>query len=324
MRVTRKILVMWFLAFAVSSWCSAQAPARIAWVWPGGVANSVDYLSAFKEGMRENGLLEGTNFVIEQRYGEGRYDRFRALTDDLLKHDPAVIMVVTIASVRAAQQATKTVPIVFVSTNDPVGSGLVASLARPGGNTTGVSNQNEDLVPKYLELLRETLPRTARIAVLINPANPSNSRMFEQVRDSASGFGIASHVVEASSPEGLDIAFSAIAQYRPDALLVVPDSLFSDQRDRLAAFALRNRIPSFTFQSEMVASGSLISYGTQRRDLYRRAATYVKKILAGAKPGDLPVEQPMKFELVINLKTAKALDLTIPQSLLLRADEVIQ
>jgi putative ABC transport system substrate-binding protein len=314
------------LALSVQSWCGAETPARIAWIWPGGAATSADYLSAFKQGMRENGLVEGTHFVIEQRYGEGKYDRFPALIDEVLKRDPAVIMVVTIASVRAAQQATKTVPIVFVSTNDPVGSGLVASLAHPGSNITGLSNQNEDLVPKskYLALLRETLPRAVHVAVLGNPDNLSNPKMFESVRDAAAGFGITTRLFEATTPDSFDAAFGAIAQYHPDALLVLPDSVFSDWRDRLAAFALRNRIPTFTQSSEMVASGTLMSYGTRRRELYRRSATYVKKILAGVKPGDLPVEQPTNFELVINLKTAKALGLAIPRDLLLRADEVIQ
>ena len=310
------------LALALPSW--AQVPARIAWIWPGSAENSVDFLSAFKQGMRENGLSEGRHFVVEQRFGEGRYERFPMLVDELLKHDPAVIMVVTIASVQAAQKATRTVPIVFVSTNDPVGSGLVDSLARPGGNTTGLSNQNEDLVPKYLELLRETLPRALRIAVLSNPGNRSNPKMSERVRDLAAGFGIATRVFEATSPEGLDAALSTMAEYRPDAMLMIPDSLFFDQRDRVGAFALKNRIPTFTQQSEMVVSGSLMSYGTQRRELYRRAADYVRKILAGAKPADLPVEQPTKFEMVVNLKTAKALGIKIPGSILLRADRAIE
>ena len=322
MNITRRQLLALPLLGTARVW--AQSPPRIAWVWPGSAKNSVVFLAAFKQGMRENGLTEGKHFVIEQRFGEGRYERFPALVDELLKHDPAVIMVVTIASVQAAQKATRTVPIVFVSTNDPVGSGLVASLARPGGNTTGLSSQNEDVFLKYLELLRETLPRASRIAVLSNPGNPSNPKMSERVRDLAAGFGIAARVFEATSPEGLDAALSTMAEYRPDAMLTVPDALFTDQRGRIGAFLLKNRLPAFTHQSEMVVSGSLMSYGTQRPELYRRAATYVKKILTGAKPADLPVEQPTKFELVINLKTAKAIGLTIPQSLLLRADEVIQ
>ncbi len=300
------------------------SPPLIAWIWPGNAENAIDYLAAFKQGMGENGLSEGKHFVLEHRFGEGRYERFPALVDESLKRHPAVIMVVTIASVQAAQKATRTVPIVFVSTNDPVGSGLVDSLARPGGNTTGLSNQNEDLVPKYLQLLRETLPRALRIAVLSNPGNRSNPKMAERLRDLAAGFGITTRVFEASSPEGLDSALSNMAEYRPDAMLIVPDSLFFDQRDRIGAFALRNRIPTFAQSSEMVATGSLMSYGTKRRDLYRHAATYVRKILNGAKPADLPVEQPTTFELVINLKTAKALGVTIAPSVLLRAEAVIR
>ena len=322
MNALRIMLAAAMLALALPAW--SQVPARIAWIWPGSVENSVAYLAAFKQGMRENGLSEGRDFVIDQRFAEGKYERFPALVDDVLKHDPAVILVVTIASVQAAQKATHAVPIVFVSTNDPVGSGLIASLAKPGGNTTGLSNQNEDLVPKYLELLRETLPRAARIAVFSNPDNPSNDKMFERVRLSASGFGITARKFEAASPEALDAAFAKIAEYRPDALLVIPDSVFFDQRKRIAAYALQARLPTFSHQSEMVAAGNLMSYGTQRRELYRRAATYVRKILAGAKPAELPVEQPMKFELSINLSTARALGLTIPQAVLLRVDEVIE
>ena len=322
MNTTRRQLLALPLLGTARVW--AQSPARIAWVWPGSAENSVVFLAAFRQGMRENGLTEGKHFVIEQRFGDGRYERFPALVDELLKHDPAVIMVVTIASVQAAQKAIRTVPIVFVATNDPVGSGLVDSLARPGGNTTGLSNQNEDVIPKYLELLRETLPQASRIAVLSNPGNRSNPKMSARLRDLAAGFGITTRAFEATSLEALDAALSAMAQYRPDAMLIVPDSLFGDLGDHIGAFALKNRIPTFAPSSEMVASGSLMSYGTQRRELYRRAATYVKKILAGTKPADLPVEQPTKFELVINMKTARALGLTIPQSLLLRADEVIQ
>ncbi|HEV8096582.1 MAG TPA: ABC transporter substrate-binding protein [Burkholderiales bacterium] len=322
MRVARVLVATLLLAFALPS--SAQTPARIAWIWPGSAKSSEAFLSAFRQGMSENGLSEGKNFVIEQRFGEGRYERFPDLVKELLEHKPAVIMAVTIASVRAAQKATQTIPIVFVSTNDPVGSGLVKSLSRPGGNTTGLSNQNEDLVPKYVELLRETLPRVSRLAILMNPDNPSNPKMAERVRDFSTGFGISVMVFSAVSPQRLGAAFGQMAGYRPDALLVVPDFVFFDQRERIGAFALSQGVPVFAQQSEMVASGSLMSYGTERRELYRRAATYVKKILDGAKPADLPVEQPIRFELIVNLKTAKALGIRIPQPVLLRADQVIE
>lgn len=302
----------------------AQAPARIAWISPIDVANSAPYLTAFKAGMLQLGLIDGQHFVVDVQYADGHYERFPAMVAKALELRPAMIIVVTIASVVAAQRATKTVPIVFVSTNDPVGSGLVASLARPGGNTTGISNQNEDLISKYVELLHETLPRALRVAVLGNSANPSNPKLFASVRDAASRYDIVSRLFEANTPEALDAVYDAIAQHRPDALLVLPDSLFTNQQQRIGAFTLAHRLPAVTQQSEMVAAGCLMSYGAKRLDLYRRAATYAAKILAGARPGDLPVEQPTKFQLVINLKTAKALGITIPQSVLLRADEVIE
>ena len=319
---TRVTLYAWLLVLALPVW--AQAPARIAWVWPGSVSGELPRSSAFKEGMRENGLVEGQHYILDERYADGNYERFPAMTEELLALKPAILMVNTIASVRVAQQATKTVPIVFVATNDPLGSGLIASYARPGGNTTGLSTQNEDVLSKHLQLLREVVPRAKRIAVLVNPGNPSGPKLFEHLRASALGLGIDAFAVEVASPQGLDAAFSAIAQRRPDALLWVPDAMLLSERARITAFALRNRIAQISTVREMATAGALITYGFVQRDQFRRSAIFVKKILAGAKPADLPVEQPTKFELVINLKTAKALGITIPQSLLLRADEVMQ
>ena len=324
MKVWLASLLVWLGLCGAPALAQPAAPPLIAWVWPGSVAGADDYLAAFKEGMLSNGLIEGTNYTVEQRHAGGDYTRFPGFMDDLLQRKPAIIMVVTIASVTAAQRATKTVPIVFVSTNDPLGSGLVASLARPGGNTTGLSNQNEDLLPKYIELLRQTLPRATRIALLSNPGNSSNPKMAQRLRDAAASFGINSRTFEASTPAALEDTFSAVATYHPDALLIVPDSLFGDTvAERIAAFALKLKLPTFTQSSVMVRAGNLMSYGTYRRELYRRSADYVRKILAGAKPADLPVEQPTRFELVINAGTARALGLIIPPAVLLRADEVI-
>jgi putative ABC transport system substrate-binding protein len=311
-----------FLMLALPTW--AQVPPRIVWIWPGSASGEAVRSSAFKEGMRGNGMLEGKQYVLDERYADGEYDRFPALTEELLKLKPAVIMVNTIASVRAAQQATETVPIVFVATNDPVGSGLIASYARPGANTTGLSSQNEDAIIKQLGLLREFIPRMKRIAVLVNRGNPSGPKLFEYFHAAAGRLGIDAKAFDVISPQGLDAAFGAITQDRPDALVVVSDAMFSSEREHISAFALGNRIPLSSTAREITASGGLISYGVLQLDLFRRSATYVKKILAGAKPADLPVEQPTKFQLTINLRTAKALGLTIPQSLLLRADEVIQ
>ena len=322
MNVPRRHLAALLLLPALPAW--AQAPPRIAWIWPGTESGELPRSSAFKEGMRENGMVQGQDYVLDERYADGNYERFPAITDELLARKPAILMVITIASVRVAQQATKTVPIVFVATNDPLGSGLIASYARPGGNTTGLSTQNEDVVTKHLQLLRELLPRASRIAVLVNPGNPSGPKLFEHLRTSALGLGIDAVAVNVASPQGLDAALGTIAQQRSEAALVIPDSMFFSERDRVAAFAIKNRIPQFGTAREFAVAGALITYGFVQREQFRRAAIYVKRILAGAKPADLPVEQPSKFELVINLKTAKAIGITVPQSLLLRADEVIQ
>jgi putative tryptophan/tyrosine transport system substrate-binding protein len=322
MTATRRMHCTWLLTLALPA--SAQALPRIAWIWPGSASGELPRSSAFKEGMRENGLIEGQHYVLDERYADGRYERFPALTEELLARKPAILMVNTIASVRVAQQATQTVPIVFVATNDPVGSGLVVSYARPGGNTTGLSTQNEDVVNKHMQLLRELLPRARRIAVLVNPGNPSGPKLFAHLRESALRLGIDAVAVEVVSPQALEAAFDAITRRQPDALLQMPDAMLFSERERINAFTLANRLPYVTTAREGPTGGGLMSYGFVQRDIFRRAASYVKRILAGARPGDLPVEQPTKFELVINLKTAKALGITIPQSVLSRADEVIE
>jgi ABC-type uncharacterized transport system substrate-binding protein len=318
----RILPVALLLVAAVSA--RAQAPPHVALLWPGTPEGSTIDLSAFKDGMRENGMVEGKHYVLDERYAGGSYDRFPTFVEDLLKRSPAILMVNTIASVQAAQRATKTVPIIFVNTNDPVGSGLVASLAHPGGNTTGLSTQSEDMIGKYVELLHEVLPRASRIAVLSNPDNPSCPKMFEGVRIMANALGLSARAFEARSPKGFDAVFSSITQYRPHVLLVLPDAMFYDQFVRISGFATKQKIPTFAKNMEFATAGCLISYGASRREVFRRSAIYVKKILDGAKPADLPVEQPTKFELAVNLKTAKALGITIPQSILMRADDLIQ
>lgn len=303
---------------------AAQTPPRIAFIYSSHAANFALRLPAFKDGMRDNGLIEGKHYVIDARYAEGDYARFPALTRELLQLNPAVIMVSTIAGVHVAQQATSTVAIVFTTLNDPVGSGVVASLARPGGNTTGLSTQAEDTMGKYVEFVREILPRAKRVAVLINPGNVSNPKMFEQVRTAAGGFGINVRAFEAATPAALDAAFAAMAQHRPDALVVVRDAMLIGQHARISAFGLKSRIAVFGSTADYVDSGSLLAYAPSLTDMYRRSATYVAKILAGAKPADLPVEQPTKFEMVINLKTAKALGIKFPQTVLLRVERVVE
>ena len=308
----------------LSTPATAQTPPRIAYIAPSDSANAANRMAAFRDGMRDNGLVEGKHYVIDARFAEGDYARFPAMTRELLQLNPAVIVVSTTASVRAAQQATSTVPIVFASLNDPVESGVVASLARPGGNTTGQSTQAGDTMAKYMQFVRETLPQAKRVAVLINPGNASNPNMFEQVRTAAGGLGMNVRAFEATTPATLDAAFAAIALHRPDALLVVRDAMLTGVHARTSAFGLKNRIAVFGSTTDYVDSGSLFAYSSSPGDMFRRSATYVAKILAGAKPADLPIAQPSVFELVINIKTAKAIGIEIPRAVLLRADRVIE
>ena len=300
--------------------------ARIGIIWPTSVAANAPLLAAFRQGMGENGLIEGKHYILDVVSADGDYERLPALAKELVQRAPAVIVAVATPAVRAAQQATRTVPIVMISVSDPVGTGLVASLARPGGNTTGLSSQGEDTTAKFVEFVREALPRAKRIALLINPGSPTHPKLSESVRAAALRFGIETRTVEAASPAALDAAFAAIAGQRPDALVVLRDamSLSAPQPQRISAFALKNRFAAFGPSAEFAEAGSLLSYGPSLLDLFRRSATYVKKILAGAAPADLPVEQPTKFEMVINLKTAKALDIKLPQSLLIQAERVIE
>ncbi len=314
------------LWLALPLWVQAQTQAlpRIAWVWPGTRDGEQVRAAAFREGMAEAGLVQGKDYVLDERYADGHYERFATLVSQLLARAPAVLMANTIASIRAAQEATKTVPIVFVSTNDPLGSGLIASYARPGGNTTGLSSQNEDTVVKLVQLMHELLPRARRLAVLVNPGNVSGPKLFEILRVAARGLDIEASAVEVSSPEGLDTAFDTVVRRRADVLMTIPDAMFVSERQRIAALALALALPYITTSREAAAAGAVLTYGQLQLEQFRRAAIYVKQILAGARPGEMPVEQPLRFSLVINLKTAKVLRLTVPQALLLRADEVIQ
>ena len=313
------------LASGSAAYAQGSAPpARIGIIWPTNAAASATRLAAFKQGMLENGLIEGRHYVVDVVYADGQSERFPALVKELLQRAPAVIMVNTVAAVRAAQQATRTVPIVMPAVNDPVGSGLVASLARPGGNTTGLSTQGEDTTAKFVEFVREALPHAKRIALLINPGNSSNLKLGEQVRAAALKFGIETHAFEAATPAAFEAAFAAIVKQRPDALVVVRDAMLQGEHQRISAFALNNRIAAFGSFAEFAEAGSLLSYGPSSLDMARRSATYVKKILAGAKPADLPIEQPLKFDMVINLKTAKALGIKMPQALLIQAERVIE
>jgi putative ABC transport system substrate-binding protein len=282
-------------------------------------------VEAFRQSLRELGYVEGQNLVIESRYAEGRGERFPDLAAELVRLKVDVI-VAGGPAVRAAQHATRTIPIVMAGTNDPVGEGFVASLAHPGGNTTGLSLLGAELPGKRLEILKEMVPQNARIAVLANPTNPRYGSVMHNLTVAAQALGLHLHVVEIRRADELDTAFAAMTQARVDALVVVDDGvlLSSSLGGRIVDLAAKGRLPAMYIAKFHVEAGGLMSYGASFPDIWRRAATYVDKILKGAKPADLPIEQPIKFEFAINLKTAKALGITFPPTLLMQADEVFQ
>jgi putative ABC transport system substrate-binding protein len=301
-----------------------QKPSSIGFMGAGAADTTAPLVEALKQGLRENGLVEGKDYVLDPRWAEGRYDRFPEFARELTEQGARVIIVTTIAAGRAAQRATSVVPIVMANINDPAGSGLVASLARPGGNTTGLATLNQDVTPKLLEFLHTVLPNASAIAVLFNPANPSNAVFLDKVRVQASPLGIKVQDFAVNSPGELNAAFDKIAAQRPDAVLVIPDAATLDLGARIAALQLQHRIPVISTDSDLTSVGGLISYGSSRRENYRRSAYFVKKVLDGVKPADLPVEQPTRILLSVNLTTARALGLTVPTTLLARADEVIE
>ena len=281
---------------------------------------------AFRQGLRELDYVEGQNLVIEDRYAEGSLERLRDLAAELVRLPVDVLVAEGSAAIRAAQHATRTIPIVMAATADPVGQGFVASLAHPGGNITGLSWLGAELPGKRLELLKETVPQSTRIAVLINPAYPAYASALHTLTVAAQALGLHLHVVEVRSADELDTAFAAMTGAGADAVIVVEDALLlNSQRGRVVAdLAAKHQLPAMYQWKMYVDAGGLMSYGPSLPDMWQRAATYVDKLLKGTKPADLPVEQSTKFELVINLKTAKALGLTMPPSLLLLADEVIR
>jgi putative ABC transport system substrate-binding protein len=279
---------------------------------------------AFSGALRELGWVDGKNVAFEHRYADNRLERLPELAAELVRLNVNVIVAIGTLAPLAAKRVTSTIPIVMTAAGDPLGSGLVASLARPGGNVTGMSLMAPDLGGKRLELLKELLPRLARVSVLWNAANPYSARVFKETQAAGQILGIEVQSLEVRDPDDLDGAFEAARRQHPDALDTVEDPFTGTYRKRIADFALADHLPSLYGLREDVEAGGLMSYGANLAELYRRAAGYVDKILKGATPADLPVQQPTRFELVINLKTAKALGLTVPLSLLDRADEVIE
>ena len=279
---------------------------------------------AFREGLRDAGYAEGHDVVIEWRSANGDYARVPELVADLVQHKDDVIVATGTVAAQAAKRATSTIPIVMSVVADPVGSGLVPNLAHPGGNVTGLSLMTTDLNAKRLQLLKEAIPRLTRVAVLWNPDTPYSPKLIEQLKAAAPALSIELSFVGARTPEQFGPAFSAVSRRHAQALCVNEDPLFFTHRATLLKLAAKARLSVIYAERNFAEAGALMSYGANYEDMFRRTAGYVDKILKGAKPGDLPIEQPTKFELVVNLKTAKALGITIPESILLRADEVIR
>jgi ABC-type uncharacterized transport system substrate-binding protein len=296
--------------------------ARIGVIVPG--SPPLPHFEAFKQGLRDLGYVEGQTIVFETRWDEGRQDRYSSLVGNLIHVKVDIIVAGSSQSAFAAKKATETIPIVMTANADPVGSGLVTSLARPGGNVTGMSLIAAELSAKRIEILRAAVPGLSRVGVIWNPENPISAPLLQETQTAARALAVQIQPLEVGKPADLEGAFRAAVRSGAQALLMVQDAMFSLQRGRIAEQALKNGIPTMSGETGFAAAGGLMNYGPDIVDSWRRSAAYVDKILKGAKPADLPVEQPTKFELVINLKTAKALGLTIPQSLLLRADQVIE
>jgi len=283
-----------------------------------------DAYGAFPRGMRELGYVEGRNLVIEWRFADDKIERLPGLAEELVRIKVDVIVAGATPSVQAAHLATTTIPIVFVAVPDPVGEGFVRSLARPGGNITGLSTIGTEISAKQLELLRTLVPKLSRVAVLFNPLNPSDSLILEQIHGAAYTTGVKVFPVEASTASQIETGFGAMTRARTGAAIVATDELFYGERVQIAKLAIRNHLPTIFSDFGLTEAGGLMSYGQNLAEHYRQAATYVDKILKGAKPGDIPVQQPTTLELVINRKTAKALGIVIPDSILVRVDKVIE
>jgi putative tryptophan/tyrosine transport system substrate-binding protein len=306
----------------------AQQPARkvplIGYLGVASAADGARGAEAFETGLRDLGYVPGKSLVVEYRWADGRYEQLDVLATELVRVPVDVLFAPTTAAALAARKATTTIPIVFSNAYAPIEAGLVESLARPGGNITGLTYYvSYEIIGKQLDLLREIRPGLSKVAVLWNPSNPAIQRILEGQK-AAGLLGIQLRIIEARGPDDFEGAFRAMAADRADALLVLPDPMLSEHRAALGALALKNGLPTMSGSREDLSVGVLMAYGANRLDLTRRAAGYVDKILKGARPADLPVEQPTKFELVVNLATAKGIGLTIPEAFLLRADEVIE
>ena len=327
-----RCIVMLILSLLVAPLAAAVAQPRekvprVGYLNPGSAADPARLrrFEAFRQGLRELGYVEGQTIALEPRWAEGSYERYPALAADLIRVPVDVIVTVGGAATQATQHATRTIPIVMSVVIAPLESGLVPSLARPGGNITGLSMMAPDLVGKQLELLKVVVPNVSRVALLYNPANPGSAPQVREAEVAARALGVQLHLLEARGPQEIDRAFAAMTSERVGALVVLVDAILGlNQRSQIVALAAERRLPAVYGIREYAEAGGLLVYSASQLDVERRAALYVDKILKGAKPGDLPVEQPTKFQLILNLKTAEALGLTLPPTLLFQADEVIR
>jgi len=302
-----------------------QTPPVIGFLHSGSPGPFASLIAAFRDGLRRNGYLEGKNVLIDYRWAEGQYDLLPGLAADLVRRQVSLIVAGGGAAPALATKAlTRTIPVIFISGGDPLQLGLVARLDRPGGNVTGINLVTAELSAKRLGLLRDLIPNATLIAVLLNTSNPTAGTQLTELQEAARSIGQPIHIVKATNERELDAAFASFAELRPDALLVSPDSLFYSRRNQIVRLTGRLALPALYEQREFAAAGGLMSFGTSLAFGYRDAGIYAGRVLAGAAPGDLPVIQSAKSELVINLKTARALGLTVPQSLLANADEVIE
>jgi putative tryptophan/tyrosine transport system substrate-binding protein len=324
-RVLSILFVSLLLAVAVIA--EAQQPAKVPRIGyliavPGSGQSARN--EAFRQGLRKFGYVEGKNIVIESRSAGGKLDRLPVLAAELVRLKVDVIVTAAPSVTRAAKEATVTIPIVMAFDNDPVGNGFVASLARPGGNITGLSTLRPEIIGKQLELLKETIPRPSRVAVLGTSTIPGQAQSLKETELAAGAFKVQLQYLDVLSPEDIETAFRAASKERADAVLVLGGPVLNSERTQVVELAVKNRLPAIYNVADYVEAGGLMTYGVSVTDLFRRAATYVDKILKGAKPADLPVEQPTKFEFIINLKAAKQIGLTIPPNVLARADKVIK
>jgi putative tryptophan/tyrosine transport system substrate-binding protein len=311
-------------AWPVSARAQPPPPPRVAFLGAESASTNRHFFEAFRQGMREHGYVEGQNVALVERWAEGRSERFPELIAELLASNTNIILAVSLPAALAAKNATSTVPIVFIA-SDPLGSGLIPSLARPGGNLTGLSLfLGDEFSSKWLELLREAVSAASRVAVIWNPVNPASSHYVSVLQTAAGKLGVTLHLERVSEPEQLDGAFASMVAAQAQALIVVVDPLTVRYRNRVVELAMRHRLPTMYGFREFVDAGGLITYGVNVSHMCRRAAVYVDKIIKGANPAELPVEQPTRFEFIINLKTAKALGLDVPAMLVARADEVIE